>query len=143
MFSVTHFHPMLVHFPIALIVIGFLADLFALSYKKEACLSKCGFYLLIVGTVSALAAVLSGVFFTEEMGGDAGTIRETHEVFAILTLCILVVTCVLKILLNTSEKENKNLKWVVFALYGTAVLFVCATGFFGGNLVYNYIISAQ
>ncbi len=49
MISLSHLHPMLVHFPIALIVLGFIADFASLIFKKEACLSKTGFYLLIAG----------------------------------------------------------------------------------------------
>ena len=37
MFSTSHIHHMLVHFPVALILIGFLAELAALVYKKEIC----------------------------------------------------------------------------------------------------------
>lgn len=140
MFSASHFHPMFVHFPIALIVIGFFADLCALYFKKEVCLSKCGFYLLITGTLSALLAVFTGVFFTAEMSGAAGNVQETHEFFAIITLCILVVTSVLQIILKSTDKENAKLKWVAFALYGLAAIFVSITGFFGGNLVYNYMM---
>jgi uncharacterized membrane protein len=43
MFTTSHFHPMLVHFPIALIMIGFLAEVISLFVKKEACLSFAGF----------------------------------------------------------------------------------------------------
>lgn len=140
MFSSSHFHPMLVHFPIALVALGFLADLCALYFKKEVCLSKFGFYLLITGTLSALAAVFTGVFFTSEMSGAAGDVQKTHEIFAILTLCILVVTSVLRVVLNFKGKENAKLKWLAFALYGLAAIFVSITGFFGGNLVYNYMM---
>jgi uncharacterized membrane protein len=66
MFTTTHLHPMLVHFPIALITVGFLADVVFLFYKKEICLSKTGFYLMIVGTLAAAAAYLSGQLFTNE-----------------------------------------------------------------------------
>ncbi len=41
-------HPMIVHFPIALILAGFLADTLSLFIKKEPCLSKVGFYLMLV-----------------------------------------------------------------------------------------------
>jgi uncharacterized membrane protein len=40
MFATSHLHPMLVHFPIALILIGFLAELAFLVIKKEVCLTK-------------------------------------------------------------------------------------------------------
>lgn len=58
MFNTSHLHPMLVHFPIALVVFGFLADAVSLFYKKETCLSKTGFYLLVIGTLAAIATWL-------------------------------------------------------------------------------------
>jgi len=42
MFEASHIHPMLVHFPIALIMAGFLFDVIFLVFKKEQCLSKAG-----------------------------------------------------------------------------------------------------
>lgn len=140
MFSTSHFHPMMVHFPIALVALGFLAELLALYFKKEICLTKFGFYLLVTGTLAALAAVFTGVFFTSEMAGAAGNVQKSHEFFAILTLCLLVLTSVLRIILKSSKKENTELKWLAFALYGLAAIFVSITGFFGGTLVYNYMM---
>ena len=69
MFSTDHLHPMLVHFPIALVALGFVAELASLFIKKEVCFYKIGFYLLIVGTLSAVITVLSGLLFTGEMSG--------------------------------------------------------------------------
>ena len=69
---------MLVHFPIALLLWGFIADAASMMFKKESCLSKVGFYLLLIGALTSLSAVLSGLLFTSEMQGAAGTIRETH-----------------------------------------------------------------
>ncbi|HAH24862.1 MAG TPA: hypothetical protein DCL77_14105, partial [Prolixibacteraceae bacterium] len=90
MISITHIHPMLVHFPIALIMIGFIAECTSLYFKKETYWSLLGFYLLIVGTATALLALLSGVLFTAEMSGTANEVKETHEMFAWITLSILV-----------------------------------------------------
>lgn len=140
MFSTSHFHPMLVHFPIALVAFGFLADMASLYFKKEACLSKLGFYLLIVGTLSALFAWLTGILFTSDMEGAAGKIMETHELLAWITLGTLVVTSALRIILKIKDKENSSLKWLAFILYGLAAISVSITGFFGGTLVYNYMM---
>jgi uncharacterized membrane protein len=131
---------MLVHFPIALVAFGFLADLAWVFYKKEACLSRLGFYLLIFGTLSAIAAWLTGTFFTAEMSGTAGEIKETHELFAWLTLGTLIAAATLRIILQIQNKDNSNLKWLAFTLYGLAAIFVSITGFFGGTLVYNYMM---
>lgn len=140
MFSLSHIHPMLVHFPIALVAVGFLADMVSLFFKKEACLSKMGFYLLIAGTLAALAALLSGVLFTAEMSGAAGEVMETHELFAWLTVSALVITSVLRIILLKTEQERSNLKWMAFGFYAAAAVLVSITGFFGGSLVYNYMM---
>lgn len=140
MISSSHFHPMLVHFPIALVAFGFLADLAWVFYKKEACLSKLGFYLLVFGTLSAIAAWLTGTLFTAEMSGSAGDVKETHELFAWLSLGTLFVTSALRIFLQVQNKENSNLKWLAFTLYGLSAIFVSVTGFFGGTLVYNYMM---
>lgn len=140
MISTSHFHPMLVHFPIALVVVGFLADLIWVFYKKEVCLSKTGFYLLIIGTLAAIAAWLTGTLFTAEMSGTAGDVKETHELFAWLTLGSLILASILRIYLAIKNKENSNLKWVALAFYGLAAIFVSITGFYGGTLVYNYMM---
>jgi uncharacterized membrane protein len=140
MISLSHLHPMLVHFPIALIVLGFIADFASLIFKKEVCLSKMGIYLLIVGTLSAIIALLSGILFTSEMAGSAGEIKETHELFAWITLSLVILTSVLRTYLLVKKKENSNLKWIAFVLYGLATISVSVTGFFGGTLVYNYMM---
>ncbi len=141
MISTTHFHPMLVHFPIALVVFGFVTEVAALYFKKEIYLSRMGFILLIIGTLSAIAAWLTGTLFTSEMEGAAGAIKETHELFAIITLGTLLLTSVLRIILQTIKNVNANLKWFALALYGFAAISVSITGFYGGTLVYNYMMA--
>lgn len=140
MFDTSHLHPMLVHFPIALVVFGFLADLTSLLFRKEACLSKMGFYLLILGTLSALVAWLTGTLFTAEMSGSAGDVKDTHELFAWLTLGTLVVTSVIRVLLLYRKTESTQLQWTAFILYALAMIFVSITGYYGGTLVYNYMM---
>jgi len=140
MFDTSHLHPMLVHFPIALVIFGFLAELASLFVKKEAWLSRAGFFLLVFGTLSALTAWLTGIFFTSPMSDSAGEIKATHALFAWLTLGTLIAASVFRILLQFRNGENTNLKWVAFALYALAAVFVSITGFFGGTLVYNYMM---
>lgn len=140
MISTSHFHPMLVHFPIALIIFGFLADFAALLFKKEAYLAKCGYYLLLFGTISAILSWLTGMLFTSEMSGTAGEMRETHELFATITLSLLILTSVFRIFLQIKKLEKATLNWIAFVLYGLAAISVCITGYFGGNLVYVYMM---
>ena len=140
MFSTSHLHPMLVHFPIALVIFGFLAEIAFIFFKKEVSLNKMGYYLLIVGTLAAIVTWLSGNFFTSEMEGAAGKIREAHELFATITLVLLLVTSILRTTLIMLKNENPILKKLSFLLYGLAVLTVSITGNLGGSLVYNYMM---
>jgi uncharacterized membrane protein len=140
MFETSHLHPMLVHFPIALVVFGFLADVGALLFKKEICLTKAGFYMLIIGTLAAVVTWLSGFIFTSDMSGAAGVRRETHELFATVTVILLVITSVFRIILMIKKADSSGLKWVVLALYGLAAFCVTITGFYGGTLVYVYMM---
>lgn len=139
MIPTSHLHPMLVHFPIALIAIGFVAEVASLFIKKEICLSKISFYLLIVGTLCAILTWLSGDLFTAEMTGAAGEIRETHEIFAGISLLLLILTSILRTLL-LRKTSSSWLKSVSFITYTLATIAVAITGYFGGTLVYNYMM---
>jgi uncharacterized membrane protein len=140
MISTSHFHPMLVHFPIALVVFGFMFYFASLIFKKEAALVKTATYLLIVGTLTAIVALLSGILFTSELSGAAGEAQETHEMFAWVTVGILSITSLLRLFVINKNKSNSALKWLEFVLYGLAAASVSITGFFGGSLVYNFMM---
>jgi len=140
MFSLTELHPMIVHFPIALVTVGFLAELLSLFIKKETILPKISFYLLILGTLSAIGAVLAGGLFTSEMSGEAGVVRETHALLALITLTLLIITSILRIIPLNTKKSSKTIDRLAFIFYLLAVISVSATGFFGGTLVYNYMM---
>lgn len=140
MFPTTHFHPMMVHFPIALIAVGFLAELIFMFQKKEICFTKMGFFLLLLGTVAALAAWITGGLFTSEMAGAAGELRERHEIMATITVIISVVTLILRTLLLFRKNESKTIRITAFVLFALAATAVSITGFLGGNLVYGYMM---
>jgi uncharacterized membrane protein len=140
MFDLSHLHPMLVHFPIALLVVGFLADALSLFFKKEQCLSKAGLYLMVLGTLGAIAAFLTGELFTKDLAGEAGNIQETHELFASITTYTMIIASIVRIFLLITKRDLSNLKWIAFTLYGIGTLSVMITGFFGGTMVYKFLI---
>ena len=140
MFTTSHLHPMLVHFPIALVIFGFLAEVAFLFFKKEFGLRKMGYYLLIVGTLAAIVAWLTGNFFTSEMDGAAGKMRETHELFATITLVLLLATSFFRTTQLIMKNDNFTFRFLGFILYGRAAISVSITGYLGGSLVYNYML---
>jgi len=140
MVSISHLHPMLVHFPIALVTIGFVAELVSILIKKEVCAYKMSFYLLIFGTFSALVAWLTGILFTAEMSGTAGDIKELHEIFAGITVGLLIIASILRVIVLFQKSPGSKIKWIAFAFYLIATITVSITGYFGGTLVYNYML---
>lgn len=140
MFNTSHLHPLIVHFPIALLIVGFVADTVYMLYKKEACLSKLGFYLMLAGTLGAIAAVLSGNFFTEDMSGSVEAIREQHETLANITMYVMIAASILRIFLVYKGKSESKAALGVYLLYLVGVILVGYTGMLGGTMVFNYMI---
>lgn len=132
---------MIVHFPVALIIVGFVAEIFSLFFKSEKCLSKTGFYLMILGALAAIAAWLSGQLFTDHPYDSAFiSIFEKHETGALITMIVMVIGSLFRIWLIAKKKEATRLKWVAFGFYLFGFAAVSFTGFLGGEMVYNFLI---
>ena len=99
-----------------------------------------GLYLEIIGMLAAIAAFGTGYFFTGEMEGDAGLLREKHELFATLTLITIILATFFRLLLVYQKKEDSQLKYFALCLFLLAFIFVGITGYLGGNLVYGYMV---
>ncbi|MCX6287376.1 MAG: DUF2231 domain-containing protein [Bacteroidetes bacterium] len=142
MIPVSHFHPLSVHFPIALITVAFLFDLVSLIYKKEPCLSKAGYYLQILGMLGAIAAWGTGHFIagTTQMEGEAMQVKEQHELFATIAFVAIIVATVARIILVYQKTENTFYKYIPFGLSVLSVIFIIITGFLGGKLVIDFMI---
>ncbi|HEX2975445.1 MAG TPA: hypothetical protein VHO68_05870, partial [Bacteroidales bacterium] len=95
---------------------------------------------LVTGTIAAIFSLLSGSLFTSELSGEAGEIRETHELMAWITVVILVIASVFQMLLNIRKVDSRYFRIISLWLYGLGALSVSITGFYGGTLVYNYMM---
>jgi len=141
MFNTSHLHPMLVHFPIALLIVGFLLDTVYLVFRKDHCLSKAGMYLMILGTLGTAIALASGFLFTSAFtDGDVAKVYDYHKTGAVLTLIIMLVAITVRIILTIKHKTETPLKWISFGLYFLGTAAVSFTGFLGGTMVYKYLL---
>jgi uncharacterized membrane protein len=142
MFDTSHLHPLIVHFPIALIITGFAADVLSLFLKKEKCLSKTGFYLMIAGAVAAVAAWLTGQLFTNEpTQGEIVKVFSRHETGALITMLIMIVGATFRTWLVIKKKDETYMKWISFGLYFLGFAAVAFTGLMGGTMVYNFMMA--
>lgn len=139
MIDLTYIHPMIVHFPIALLLVGFLAELAGMVLRRDF-FSQVAFTLIMTGAVGVIAAYLSG----ERAGGgitEAGTMKmalEAHESSALLTLWLVIATALLRAALVVFRKFSGSLRWASLALFLAAVLSIARTGHHGGELVFKH-----
>jgi uncharacterized membrane protein len=141
MFNTDHLHPMIVHFPVALITVGFVVEVVSLFFKSEKCLSKTGFYLMILGTLGAIAAWSTGQLFTEEpTQGEILKVFQKHETGALITMVLMIAGSIFRIWLVVKKKDETPLKWIAFSFYLLAFVAVTFTGFMGGTMVYDFMI---
>ncbi|MEJ2613830.1 MAG: hypothetical protein P8Z35_02640 [Ignavibacteriaceae bacterium] len=144
MFDTTHLHPMIVHFPIALLIVGFLSDLIGAFFKKEF-FSKAGFYLLILGTAGVIAAYLSGNIAGDGVS-EAGALKqalENHEEAAELSLWLMVIASVVRIGIVIFKKYTGMFKWAALVLFFAGILSIARTGYYGGELVFKHAAGVQ
>jgi uncharacterized membrane protein len=144
MLDLTHLHPMIVHFPIALLIVGFLADLMGFFIKKEF-FTTAGFYLLILGTLGVIAAYLSGEYAGDGVteAGALGQALELHEAAAELSLWLMVGTALTRIAAVIFKKYTGIVKIAAFILFFAGVLSIARTGYYGGELVFKHAAGVQ
>jgi uncharacterized membrane protein len=144
MIDTTLLHPMIVHFPIALLIVGFLFDIGGMFIKHES-FTSTGFYLLILGSAGVIAAFLSGNMaggsIAEE--GMLGKALEKHEEAAELTIWLVSTTAVLRISLLLIKRYSGYLKAGVLVLYFISIFAIGRTGYYGGKLVYENAAGVQ
>ena len=140
MIALEHIHPMVVHFPIALIIGGYVAEITHLFFRKEPVLKVFHFWLLAAGSVSAFAAYFSGAFLTSAVPPEATVVFSRHELFAELTVFTTLVNTALMLYLKLEKKDETKLKWLTFVLNSITVILLFITGHNGGVLVYEYLL---
>lgn len=144
MFDITYLHPMIVHFPIALLIVGFLAEILSFFLKKDF-FSKASFYLLLLGAVGMIAAYISGNAAGDGIteAGALGTALETHEHAAELSVWIISIAALVRVVFAFIKKEAGIFKLIGLALFFAAVLSIIQTGHYGGQLVYKHAAGVQ
>ena len=129
-------HPMIVHFPIALLMTSVLFDAASQMFKRES-LRDGALWLLTLGLLGGIAASLSGSVAEEaaEKAGIAESLIETHESLAFATLAIFSLLFVWRLYLRNQFTRQTLAIYLLVAIAGIGTL--SATGYYGGDLVYE------
>ncbi len=138
MITAPHLHAMVVHFPIALLMTGFLSELIALFSKRQF-FKNASFYLLVLGTLGAVAAYASGSYAGDGMtDGILQEPLELHEDAALVTLLLAIITALFSAAMYFFNYQKAWAKWASFLLFAVLVGYVARTGYLGGQLVFKH-----
>ena len=145
-------HPILVHFPVALLSMALLFDVVGWA-RKSSSFRIAGLYCLAAGAVGTVLAVLSGRITPdarEREGGAAlaapglhlpdlahflaGRRVEVHEHWGYILLALVVLWVAARAALAVGRLRRPGLAMIAGALTFAVLL---ATGYSGGELVYR------
>lgn len=133
-------HPMIVHFPIVLVMLAALADLFHLVRPRMRGPDTAATWLYLLGALSAASAYLSGRMAQDTVftPGMAHGLVDEHGSWALATMVSFVVLATLRPLGRLVGLEDTRATRVIFMALGLALLvLVQQTAERGARLVYE------
>jgi uncharacterized membrane protein len=132
-------HPLVVHFPIALLLVAALADLIDMPFGRPKWLAKAVTTLFALGSAGAVVACLSGqqALDTVLMPGMAHPIVQAHRTWAIATTIYFSLLTVIRVgaAFRAPLALHYRVAFLIAALVGVAGLQQTAER--GGRLVYE------
>ena len=139
-------HPVMVHFPLALLPVAILFDLLLFAAPKSAWLDRAAAALYALAAAGAFAAVRAGEAAEATLGPLAGEVHdlfEQHEELGERSLYALAVLAAVRALLTwrdlrTDVVPRDLLRVVLLASACAALVLLASTADLGGRLVYRH-----
>jgi uncharacterized membrane protein len=123
--------------PAALLIGAVLFDLLAAATRREG-LRIASFWTLMLGTLGAAAAVISGLQAEDHIahGEAVHRLMETHERLALITAGVFAPLALWRLLRENRMGQAERALALALGLGGAGVL--TATGVYGGKLVFEH-----
>ncbi|MGE0354081.1 MAG: DUF2231 domain-containing protein [Gemmatimonadales bacterium] len=136
-YDAVRLHAMLNDLPSALLAAFVIFEVLAILTNRES-FRSASFWVLILGTIGAGVAVLSGLRAEDaiEHGQAIHEIMETHEKLAFVTLGIFGFLTLWHLLRSRAMAGGERIAALVLALAGAG--FLVATGREGGEMVFDH-----
>ncbi len=134
-------HPLIVHFPIALLVVAVLLDVLQWIRPLRGRLDRAALLLYFLGVIGATAAFWSGrvAADTVRVGVEAQTVLSDHDDRALITLIFFGAFFVVRLVLHLIRLDRKGILRAVVPLTGiVGIVLLWQTADLGGKLVYQY-----
>jgi len=125
-------HPLIVHFPIALLMVAWVMDLLTIGGKRPGL--RQGIYWMVgFGAISAVFAALFG-WFLRTFDDYSGELVQQHQNLGIITAALALLSYF--ILRHQVNRNNGNLRLFRFSLTAT-IAFLVFTSHLGGSLTHG------
>lgn len=126
-------HVVLIHFPIALFIIGVLFD-FLGQWKKQRLLAVAAYYNLLVAAIATIPVIVTGILAWQwELEGQRlKGILLMHLVMGCMSSVLICVVWFIH--MTTRRKQEEILPGYRLPIEAVAVLIVALTGHLGGFL---------
>lgn len=141
-------HPLVVHFPVALLSLYVVLEIISQIFKKKF-LINTAHLILLVGVIGGIAAVLTGnlefqlLTSSNILNQTQSSSVSNHEFYATLTMWYFFAGLIFKTYLVLKKKNQTllNYLFIIFALGGFYLIYTTAR--LGGKLVYDFGIGTN
>jgi uncharacterized membrane protein len=132
-YLINNSHFIVNHIPLAMLIFSFIFDLCAVIIKKKEW-HTAGFLCLIVGTLGAIAAVLTG---PEDPQDTRNPLFQDHQLYANLSMYLFIVLSLARLFFHYRKKIDigKTPIYLIIAFIGAGL--VTYTGHLGGKMVHK------
>ena len=131
--SLDEIHPLIIHFPIALLSVGFLCDLLSYFLQNKS-LAHAGWWNFIFGVVSSVCALITGLITDlstkPSLVDEPFPVHENHASLQIFVVCIFLALMIWRINLRGSLPSNSRYAVIYLGVLGVAVAIL----FYGSHL---------
>lgn len=138
---VPNIHPLIVHFPIASILIAILFDLAATILKKQNWLRYSAFGLYAISALGAITALLSGRQAADvvDIPPAAYPVISEHADLALVTMIVLIGYAIIRYVFLWKKWDLKTPVAILLLIAGSGgIALIAKTAEHGAELVYRY-----
>lgn len=138
------FHPIVVHFAIALLSLAVVLEFLFLISKKENHWQLAG-QMMVAGTVFAILAVITGhlAYDQVEIKKSVEALVHSHRDTGTIAMWGFIVLTAIRFAFIRFSLFKKPIKWLYYLLVIFAVTFLFRTGLLGGEMVYFHGVGVQ
>ncbi len=134
-------HPLIVHFPVALLVVAIFADFLSLILKRYSWIRPAALWLYVFGALGTIAAYISGKQAADVVHFPAAaySVIATHADLALYTMLFFNGYALIRLFVAWKKWDQKNVLAIILFLVAAAGSgLVQQTAEHGGELVFRY-----